>query len=263
MSQEHDPVVLVTGASAGIGAALAAEFARHGHALWLAARSLDRLDALAEELRQRYGVNCQCVAVDLADPDGPAALMDEIDRRGGRVDILVNNAGVLHEGDFVDIPLDKHQQLIQVNLNSVLALIHRALPAMIQRGSGRILNVASTSAFNPVPSLASYAASKAFVLSLTEALSLELKGKGVSLTALCPGFTQTDMIAQDGRKPMKLPLVPNMTPEQVAREGYQACMRGETVRINGRMNRLMVESMRHPPMWLRRRLIDWVERSGI
>jgi uncharacterized protein len=133
---------------------------------------------------------------------------------------------------------------------------------MRARRSGRILNIVSTSAFNPVPSLAVYAATKAALLSLSEAIALEQRGRGVSVTAVCPGFTDTAMIDRDGGGSMRLPLVPNLTPERVARESYRACMSGRALLINGLGNRLSVEGLRHTPLALRRELIAAVKRWG-
>ena len=256
-------IALVTGASAGIGLALAEEFASNGHSLVLVARSADRLKQIAAGLAERHGVACDWIAADLSQPQAPQELFDACQRRGLSVDILVNNAGVLWEGDFDAISLDKHLGLLQVNVAAPTALAHLFLQPMLARGAGRILNIASTSAFNPVPSLASYAASKAYLMSWSEALALELRGRGISVTAVCPGFTETAMIAQEGRKPMTLPLVPNLSPQQVARESYEACMAGKPLRVNGLMNRLAIEGMRHQPLWLRRELVALMEKWGI
>jgi short-subunit dehydrogenase len=256
-------LALVTGASAGIGLALAQRFAAGGHDLLLVSRSGGKLADIAAEISQQHGVNCDWIAADLQRPEAPEAIFEEAARRGFEVDILINNAGVLWEGAFAEIPLEKQLGLLQLNIAAATELMHRFLPPMQQRKRGRILNVCSTSSFNPVPSLATYAASKAYLLSLSEALSLELRGSGVTVTALCPGFTETAMIAQDGRKPMSLPLVPNMTPEQVADEAFDACMAGQAVRINGLMNRLAVESTRRSPLWLRREMIALMEKWGV
>jgi len=255
--------VLITGASAGIGLALAEVFAGKGHALVLVARSAGKLEQAAADLSRRHGVACDWIVADLQQPQAPQQLFDAVTQRGLQVDILVNNAGVLWEGPFAETALDKHLGLLQVNIAAPTALAHLFLQPMLVRGSGRILNIASTSSFNPVPSLATYAASKAYLLSWSESLSMETRGSGVTVTAVCPGFTETAMIAQEGRKPMRLPLVPNLTPQQVAQEAYDACMAGRALRINGLMNRLAIESLRHPPLWLRREVVRWMEKAGI
>lgn len=254
---------LITGASAGIGLALAEEFAAKGHPLVLVARSADKLKSIAAELQERHGVACEWIAADLSRPQAPQELFESCQRRGLQVDILVNNAGVLWEGEFDSITLENHLGLLQVNIAAPTALAHLFLKPMLERGAGRILNIASTSSFNPVPSLATYAASKAYLLSWGEALGLETRGRGVTVTTVCPGFTETAMIAQEGRKPMTLPLVPNLTPEQVARESYEACMAGKALQINGLMNRLAVQGMKYQPFWLRREMVGLIEKWGI
>lgn len=255
--------VLVTGASAGIGAALAREFASHGHDLILVARSVDRLQAIADELAGAHAVTTTVLAADLGAPNAAEYLQHDVAKRGLVVDILVNNAGLLHEGPFWQTGLAAHQQLLQLNIGVLTALSHLFLPAMIERRQGRILNLASTSAFQPIPQLATYAASKAYVLSFSEALNIELKGSGVKVTALCPGFTETDMIAKAGGKSMNVPLVRNLTAEQVAREGYAACIAGKPLYINGASNRAMIAFGQHQPRWLQRLVTEMIARKGI
>ncbi|MES0873034.1 SDR family NAD(P)-dependent oxidoreductase [Sinimarinibacterium thermocellulolyticum] len=263
MSKKRDPATaLITGASAGIGAALAREFAAHGHSLLLVARSKPRLEALAEEIERDHGVRCDICSTDLHEANAPQRLFDHAQAAGIEVGVLVNNAGTLLEGAFAELPLADQLGLLQLNLSAPLALMHLFVQRMRARRSGRILNIVSTSAFNPVPSLAVYAASKAALLSLSEALALELRGSGVSVTAVCPGFTDTAMIERDGGGSMRLPLIPNLTPERVAREAYRAGMAGRPLVINGLGNRLSVEGLRHTPLALRRELIAAVKRWG-
>ncbi len=263
MNKPSCSTVLITGASAGIGAALAREFAANGHDLILVARSAGKLQALADELSAQHGVRAEIIAQDLAAPDAAAEVHAEVQRRGLTVGILVNNAGLLFEGPYWETPLASHQQLVQVNIGAVMALTHHFLPDMLARRQGRVLNLASTSAFQPVPYLATYAATKAFVLSLSEALAIELKGRGVTVTALCPGFTETEMIAKDGGKSMNVPLVRNMTAEEVAQEGYVACMTGSPLHVNGLANRALVTLGRLQPKVLQRWVIERVARAGI
>lgn len=254
---------LITGASAGIGAALAREFASHGHDLVLVARSADKLQALADELAGEHGIQATALAADLGVPNAAEYLQHDVAKRGLAVDILVNNAGLLHEGPFWQAGLAAHQQLLQLNIGVLTALSHLFLPGMIERRRGRILNLASTSAFQPIPQLATYAASKAYVLSFSEALNIELKGTGVKVTALCPGFTETDMIAKAGGKSMNVPLVRNLTAGQVAREGYAACIAGKPLYINGASNRAMIAFGQHQPRWLQRLVTEMIARKGI
>lgn len=263
MNKPSCGTALITGASTGIGAALAREFAGNGHDLILVARSLGKLQALADELSAQHGIQAEVIAQDLSAMDAAETLHAEVLRRGLTVDILVNNAGLLFEGPYWETTLASHQQLLQVNIGAVMALTHHFLPEMLARGQGRVLNLASTSAFQPVPYLASYAASKAFVLSFSEALAIELKGRGVTVTALCPGFTETEMIAKDGGKSMNVPLVRNMTAEEVAQEGYVACMTGRPMHVNGLANRALVTLGRLQPKVLQRWIIERVAKSGI
>lgn len=263
MGKKRDTAAtLITGASAGIGAALAREFAAHGHPLLLVARSKPRLHALAEEIQRDHGVRCDSFIADLQKPNAPQRIFDHAQAEGLEIGVLVNNAGTLLEGGFAELPLADQLGLLQVNLAAPIALTHLFVQSMRARRSGRILNIVSTSAFNPVPSLAVYAATKAALLSLSEAMALELRGSGVSVTAVCPGFTDTAMIDRQGGGSMSLPLIPNLTPERVAREAYRACMSGRPLLINGLGNRLSVEGLRHTPLALRRELIAAVKRWG-
>lgn len=178
--------VLVTGASAGIGAELAREFARHGHRLTLVARSKDKLAALAAELSDEFHVDVKVIVQDLAKSTGPAAVVKAAQADGEDIGILVNNAGVIDVGAFAASPTEKTVGLVNLNVRALTELTSLLLPRMVERRFGRVLNVASLAAFQPVPSMAAYAASKAYVLALTEALSEELKGSGVTVSALCP-----------------------------------------------------------------------------
>ncbi|MBI3369917.1 MAG: SDR family NAD(P)-dependent oxidoreductase, partial [Burkholderiales bacterium] len=190
------PTALITGASSGIGEALAACFAASGHNLVLVARSADKLKALAKSLATDHGIQAWVAPADLSLPDAAAKLALAMKRARRPIDVLVNNAGVLEHGSFVDMPAQRHQQLIDLNVSGLTAMLAQFVPAMVARGSGRVLNVASIAAFQPVPSLATYAATKAYVLSLSESLAEELRGTGVTVTALCPGITATNMLTQ-------------------------------------------------------------------
>jgi short-subunit dehydrogenase len=253
---------LITGASGGIGEQLARVFARNGHSLVLVARSINKLQALAGELSSAHGVDCIAIASDLTQPNAPEALFNETQARGIDVDNLVNNAGLLCEGALHANDLQTHINLIQVNVSACTALAWLYLQPMLAAARGRILNVASTSSFQPVPFLSTYAASKAYLLSFSEALWIETRGTGVTVTALCPGFTNTDMITRDdGRKPMNLPFVKNMEASEVAEEGYAACMAGKAMHINGRMNQAVVEATRYQPRPLRRFLSGLIAKG--
>ncbi|MFK7888337.1 MAG: SDR family NAD(P)-dependent oxidoreductase [Gammaproteobacteria bacterium] len=251
------PTALVTGASAGIGEALAKQFALHNHNLILAARSADKLDALASELAADHGIEVQVISVDLAKRNGAKNLAQSIREQGLEVDILVNNAGVMEHGRFVDMPMKAQRGLIDLNISGLTSLLHELLPAMVARGSGRVLNVASIAAFQPIPSLATYAATKAYVLSLTESLAEELSGTGVSITALCPGFTATRMLHDVQKDNAALTRIPGLLisrVEDVAKDGYNACMSGDVICVPGPLNLATTIAGRALPRWVVRRL---------
>ncbi|MBV8107760.1 MAG: SDR family NAD(P)-dependent oxidoreductase [Hyphomicrobiales bacterium] len=230
--------VLVTGASAGIGRELARAFASKGRNLVLLARSHDTTTELARELIMTKAVNVKTIPADLSVAGAAEAIFEGLTSKGISVDILVNNAGVLFEGEFSSIPLEEHLRLLQINVVALTALTRLFLPLMLQRRGGRILNVASTSAFMPVPRLAAYAAAKAYVLSLTESLSEELRGSGVTATALCPGFTDTSMM-RGSRLGKAAPSIMVMSPAAVAEQGCAACLAGETICVPGVANKLI------------------------
>jgi hypothetical protein len=257
--------VLVTGASSGIGLELAQVFASHGFDLILVARREPELEALAERVRREHGVRAMVLPADLLIPDASAALVDALEEQSLEVDILVNNAGLMDMGGFADLDVGKHERLLQLNVVVLASLTRRLLPSMIERGRGRILNVASTSSFQPVPSMALYAASKAFVLSFSESLSEELKGTGVTVTALCPGITKTDMYDRAHDEHDMVQNVPGpflSKVEDVAREGYEACVAGEAVVVPGLPNRLVASAVQLYPRWLVRTVGGFVGRRS-
>ena len=256
--------VLVTGASAGIGEALARCFAAQGHRLVLVARSADKLEALAQALHAQHGIAVDVLPADLAQAGAAAALAASLRRKRRPVDVLVNNAGVLEQGAFVAIPAVRHQALIDLNVSGLTAMLAAFLPPMIARGSGRVMNVASIAAFQPVPGLATYAATKAYVLSLTESLAEELRGSGVSVTALCPGITATSMLdraAQGNSRLTRLPSVLVADVEAVAAEGCRACLAGEVIAVPGAVNQAAALAGRATPRWLLRRIAGAVGRK--
>lgn len=230
--------VLVTGASAGIGRELAKAFASRGFNLILSARNEDAIGALARELAAAHAVQAKTMPADLSVAGAAEAIADALERAGLEAGILVNNAGVIFEGDFAAIGLDDHLRLLQINIVALTSLTRLFLPPMLKRGTGRILNVASIAAFMPIPRIAAYAAAKAYVLSLTEALSEELRGTGVTATALCPGFTDTAMV-RASKLMTAIPASMIMSPKDVAELGCAACLKGETICIPGRANRLL------------------------
>jgi uncharacterized protein len=257
--------VLVTGASGGIGEALAWRFALGGHDLVLVARSADKLQRLAAEIKQAHGVNVVPIAADLAKRGAATSLAATLKRRRLSIEILVNNAGINHQGHFSRMPPAAHQDLIALNVSATTDMLSHFIPPMIERGHGRVLNIASTSAFLPVPFMATYAASKAYLLSLTESLAEELKGTGVTMSALCPGVTATpmmDTIAEGNPLYTRLVGVTVLEVDEVANAGYKACMAGRVIQVPGRINLVTTLSSRTLPKWVARRLTGILGRAS-
>jgi len=254
--------VLITGASAGIGAELAREFARHGHQLTLVARRRAKLAGIAAELEREHYVDVRTIVQDLAKPNGPAALVKAM-QADGPIGILVNNAGVIDVGPFAASRTEALVNLVNLNVRALTELTSLLLPGMVERGFGRILNVASLAAFQAVPSMAAYAASKAYVLALTEALSEELKGSGVTVTALCPGITDTDMASEIQAGSAAAAALPKQLvsdPADVAAEGYKALMAGRVVLVPGLPNQITAAWSQVTPHWLTRYITGFVTR---
>ncbi|MEM7018349.1 MAG: SDR family oxidoreductase [Pseudomonadota bacterium] len=256
MARQHDyQTVLITGASAGIGSELAKVFAAHDFDLVLVARSKDKMQKLAREIKTTHGVEVTVIAMDLLGQGAAQELYETVQEENLSIDVLVNNAGLLSFGGFKDMALEEIENIIQLNLMVLTQLTHLFIQDMVAQGAGKILNVASLGGFQPVPSLAAYAAGKAYVLSLTEALSEELRGTGVTLTALCPGLTDTDMVhSAETNSNLAAPSVFLMTPEEVARDGYKACMSGQVIKVPGLANQASANWVRMQPRWLVRRL---------
>ncbi|EGP08269.1 short-chain dehydrogenase/reductase [Bradyrhizobiaceae bacterium SG-6C] len=250
---------LVTGASGGIGLELARVLAANGFDLVLLARSAAKLQEIANELKANHGSKVTVLPADLSDPGTPQAVFNTLADAGIRIDLLVNNAGLLFEDRFNAISLDDTMQLLRVNIGATTAMTHLFLGSMLERNSGRILNVASIAGFVPVPNLAVYAASKAYVLSFGEALSQELSGSKVTLTTLCPGVTETAMV--HGTNLASVPKMMIMDAKTVAREGYRACMSGKPVHVAGIANEMAVQWIKYQPSWLMRAVGGFLSRN--
>ena len=254
MSDRTPPrTVLVTGASAGIGKAIAEVFASEGFDLVLTARRQDRLDALAADLRQRFGRRVTTIAGDLADPAAPARIVEAVSKAGLTVDALVNNAGYGVPGKFTDTTWEAQRDMIQVMVMALAELTHRLLPGMIARRYGRIINVASVAGL--VPQSAGhplYGASKSLVIQFSQSIALEGLPHNVFTTALCPGFTYSEFHDVNGMRAQvsRLPSWMWMDAATVARQGFDAVMAGRIICVNGRVNRAMVFLARHMPQWL-------------
>jgi short-subunit dehydrogenase len=230
--------VLVTGASSGIGLELARCFAADGCRLALVARKGDALEALATELRKAHKIQAQVFTADLAHPEAPIRLLAHLQSAGLKVDVLVNNAGFGAQGRFVELPLERQLEMLQVNITSLTYLTGLLLPGMVERRRGGVLNVASTAAFQPGPGMAVYYATKAYVLSFTEALAEELAGTGVTVTASCPGPTTTNFGTAAGMKTLGLVKRISMSAESVARISHQAFRCGKVVAVTGFRNQV-------------------------
>jgi short-subunit dehydrogenase len=262
MATSSRPVALITGASGGIGLELARLCAKGGHDLILVARRQAKLEEIAKYLSGMYQVRVDLVVADLADPEAPEAIMQEVAQRGLGVDVLVNNAGFGQWGLFGRADLGRQLAMIQVNVIALTTLTRLVLPRMVTQRRGRILNVASTAGFAPGPLMAVYYATKAYVISFSEAIANELKGTGITVTALCPGPTRTSFAEVAGAQDSNLFQNPNvLDPAPVAEAGYRAMMRGKAIVIPGLANKLLIQSLRIGPRWLVRTITRWFQEG--
>ena len=250
---------VITGASSGIGEAFARKLAARGRNVLLVARSEDKLITLCNELGRLHSIRAQYVALDLSQPESPLRLFEETEKRGLIVDMLVNNAGFGSMGEFAKLDLARELNMIDLNVKSLVELTYRFLIPMRERKQGAIINVASTAAFQPVPFMATYAATKAFVLSFSEALSEENRPYRVKVMALCPGVTDTNFFeAARGKKP---PARIAESPEDVVETALKGLERNKNHVISGWTNFLMAESERLVPRSLVLRVVGRMMRS--
>lgn len=247
---------LVTGASAGIGDALCRRLAADGTDLVVTARRVDRLEALATEVRQRNGVDVEVLRADLEDPDDLATVEARLRADDRPVDLLVNNAGYGGGGPFASADLAVQEGQIKLNVLALVRLTHAALPAMIRRGGGAVLNVSSVAGFQPLPNSAVYAATKAFVTAFSEAIAEEVRGTGVTVTCVCPGFTRTEFQARAGAASMsdRIPGFAWMTADAVAADALAATAAGRPLSVPGGGYKALTAVSRTAPMRLRRRV---------
>ncbi|MBN8219151.1 MAG: SDR family oxidoreductase [Spirochaetes bacterium] len=241
------PLAVVTGASGGIGEAFARILAGEQHDLLLVARSGAKLKALAQDLRARFGVAVLAVSADLRATKGADTVSSALKKLGRAPDVLINNAGYGAGGPFARGDEEAQMGMLRLNIEALTRLTHRLLPGMLRRGSGRILNVASTAAFQPGPGMAVYCASKAYVLSFSEAIAHELRGSGVTVTALCPGATRTGFEKAAGMAKTSLFKGKIPGPEAVAACGWRAAKRGRPVVVHGLRNRVMAAAAAFTP----------------
>jgi short-subunit dehydrogenase len=257
-----NPIALITGASSGIGLELAKLFARESHDLALVARSHDKLKDITEDLQQTYGVQVKFYAKDLSISSTPEEIFEALQSEGGNIDVLVNNAGFGWHGEFAHMELTDVLGMIQVNITALTHLTRLFLPGMIERKRGKILNVASTAAFQPGPLMATYYASKAYVLSFSEALSEEVRGTGITVTAFCPGPTVTDFGRRAGVASKEiLGGMFSMDSHTVALDGYKGLMKGRTLVISGWKNWLGTQLIRFVPRPLSAKLVKKIQQK--
>jgi short-subunit dehydrogenase len=254
---------LVTGASSGIGAAVAAELASRGFSLILVARREERLRTLATELSSEHGVEAEIVAADLGEASERDRLQSELGGRGRAVEVLVNNAGFGHQADFARSQRERMVEMVRLNVEAVVDLTSRFLGPMVERGRGSVINIASLGAFQPLPGSAVYGASKAFVLSFSEAIRTELRGSGVTVTAVCPGPVRTEFmtVADVPGVEDRTPGVVWMSPEDIARQGVDGAAHDKRVVVPGLLNRAGALAGQHSPRAVALPLIGRIWRN--
>ncbi len=257
-----NPIAIITGASSGIGLELAKLFARDSHDLALIARSHDKLKSIAEELQQIYGIQVKYYSKDLSIYSTPEEIFEALQSEGGNIDVLVNNAGFGWCGEFAKMELTDALEMIQVNITALTHLTRLFLPGMIERKNGKILNIASTAAFQPGPMMATYYASKAYVLSFSEALSEELQGTGVHVTVLCPGPTTTNFGQRAGFANKKIfNGMLSMDSRTVALDGYKGLMKEKTLVISGWKNWLGTQLVRFMPRQIPAKIVKRIQHK--
>lgn len=249
--------VLITGASTGIGKELAVEFARHGHHLVLVARSAERLSALSKSISEQYHVRVIVIPKDLTSADAPKDIFDQLSHQHIRLDVLINNAGSGQCGLFENIDQAKNEQMIDLNIRALTALTQLAVHHMRSYGGGKILNVASTGAYQPGPYIAVYYATKAYVLSFTQALRKELKDSGLTASALCPGSTATEFSQRAGKADIR----GAMAPQKVAIKAYKGLNIGKAVIIPGFMNKVFIFASKLLPGSLSAAIVARIQRK--
>ena len=247
---------LITGASSGIGAALASELAARGYGLTLVARREERLRKLADELSAAHGIRAEVLACDLADPAALEALPSRVDELGLRVDVLVNNAGFGSYGRFVELDGAREVDQVRVLCEAVVALSSAFVPAMVERGSGAVLILSSTTGFQPTARYATYAASKAFSLSFGQSLHEELRRSGVAVTTVCPGPVETEFFDVSDVRPVRLPKRMWVTPDEVARAALDGLARNRRLVIPNVAVRALMATSRVSPAGLQLRVMD-------
>jgi len=250
--QTTTKLAVITGASAGIGREFARQLARRGFSLVLVARRLETLEELAADLAARYGVETDALSADLSTDDGVAAIAKRLAE--GDVDLLVNSAGFGTIGEFHSLPAERELNEIDLNIKGLVALTHAALGPMVERGSGNVINLASLGAFQPCPYMATYVATKAFILHFSESVYEEVKPLGVTVTALCPGFVPTEFQQASGVDLEEVRTFGLQTPKQVVAAALKGAFAGKAIVVPGALNGIMSQTSRVTPRFLTRRV---------
>ncbi len=261
MNAPQTETILITGASSGIGLELAKCFAAEGCRLVLVARNMEALETLAKELRKLHQIEVLVLPADLSLPETPKRILAELSAQKITVDVLVNNAGFGALGTFAELSLPRQLEMLQVNITALTELTGLFLPGMIQRKRGGILNVGSVAGFQPGPGMAVYYATKAFVLSFTEALAEELAGSGLSISVLCPGPTETNFSQVARANKARLFKANKMSAAAVARAGHRAFRAGKVISVPGGSNKLLVFSGRLAPRAVVRKIARFYNRT--
>jgi len=257
-------IAIVTGASSGIGEVIARELAERGHGVTLVARRKERLSTLADQLSRGHGIRAETIAADLADPSARDALEARIAELGLRVEVLVNNAGFGGFGSFAEQEREHEVEMVRLNVEALVDLEARFLPGMVERGRGAVINLASTAAYQPLPDNATYAATKAFVLSHGEAVHEELRGSGVTVTTVCPGPVKTEFAAAAGiaGAEERTPGIIWLTAEDVASAAVSGAEKGSRVVVPGLLNRAGSIAGQHAPRSVALRLTRGIWRRA-
>ena len=249
--------ILITGASAGIGSEFAKQLAAQGHDLILVARRLEKLQSLANELQQQFAVKIVCIACDLAQPQGAEQIVNEINQQQLAINGLINNAGFGDRGAFVELPLQRQLQMLQLNITSLVELCHRLVPYLRQQPQPYIINIASTAAFQAGPNMAIYYATKAFVLSFSEAIHEELRQQNIAVSTLCPGPTLSEFAEHANLTDSNLFKAGAMTSAEVARQAL--AYRHKAIVITGWKNQLSVILSKLSPRFVTRKITAWLQ----
>ncbi len=256
MIQHNGRTALITGASSGIGKAYAELLAEEGYSLVITARRKSRLADLAKQLKSEHGTNVTVIAADLADPITPAKLVADLQTQNIHIDMLVNNAGFGGDKPFLKTDWSQLQGELQLMVVAVTQLMHLLTPAMVEQGWGRVLNVASVAGYAPIMKGLLYSGTKSYLVNVSQAVDMELRNKGVFVTALCPGLTETEFFEVQGsvQSASQVPQFAKQSAEDVARIGYDAMMAGKPVIVPGVVNKALVTMSRHMPEALRYQL---------